>query len=33
LRLPEDEDDAPPPKRMARLKRKLGELWTSVEGI
>ena len=33
LRLPEDEDDAPPPTRMATFKRKLGELWTSVAGI
>jgi cell volume regulation protein A len=33
LRLPEDEDDAPPPTRVERFKRKLGELWTSVAGI
>jgi len=33
LRLPEDEDDAPPPTRMQSFKRKLGELWTSVAGI
>ncbi len=33
LRLPEDEDGAVPPTRMQSLKRKLGELWTSVAGI
>jgi cell volume regulation protein A len=32
LRLPEDEDDAPPT-RVESLKRKLGEFWTSVAGI
>ncbi len=32
LRLPE-EDEAVPPTRMQSLKRKLGELWTSVAGI
>jgi cell volume regulation protein A len=32
LRLPEDEDDTPPPTRVESLKRKLGELWTSVAG-
>jgi potassium/hydrogen antiporter len=33
LRLPEDEDGAPPPTRVQIAKRKLGELWTSVAGI
>jgi cell volume regulation protein A len=33
LRLPEDQDDAPPPTRVQTFKRKLGELWTSVAGI
>ena len=33
LRLPEDEDEAAPLTRMQSLKRKLGELWTSVAGI
>jgi cell volume regulation protein A len=33
LRLPEEEDEKSPPTRMESLKRKLGELWTSVAGI
>jgi cell volume regulation protein A len=33
LRLPEEEDETPPPTRMESFKRKLGELWTSVAGI
>jgi len=33
LRLPEDEEDVAPVTRMQSLKRKLGELWTSVAGI
>jgi potassium/hydrogen antiporter len=33
LRLPEDEDGAAAPTRMVTVKRKLGELWTSVAGI
>jgi cell volume regulation protein A len=33
LRLPEDEDDAPPPTRMQSFKRKVAEVWTSVAGI
>ncbi|HEY7844518.1 MAG TPA: potassium/proton antiporter [Bradyrhizobium sp.] len=33
LRLPEDGDETVPPTRMQSLKRKLGELWTSVAGI
>ena len=33
LRLPEDEEDRAPPTRMASLKRKLSELWSSVAGI
>src|SRR3954464_15704364 len=33
LRLPEDEEDRAPPTRMASLKRKLSEVWSSVAGI
>jgi cell volume regulation protein A len=33
LRLPEDEEQAVPLTRMATLKRKLAELWSSVAGI
>jgi cell volume regulation protein A len=33
LRLPEEEDDATAPTRVETVKRKLGELWTSVAGI
>jgi cell volume regulation protein A len=33
LRLPEDDDGAPPPTRIESFKRRLGELWTSVAGI
>src|SRR5215475_761173 len=33
LRLPEDEEKAAPETRMQSLKRKFGELWTSVAGI
>jgi potassium/hydrogen antiporter len=33
LRLPEEEDEIPPPTRIETFKRKLGELWTSVAGI
>jgi cell volume regulation protein A len=33
LRLPEEEDEVTPPTRIASVKRKLGELWTSVAGI
>jgi cell volume regulation protein A len=33
LRLPEDEEKPPPPTRMASLKGKLSELWSSVAGI
>jgi potassium/hydrogen antiporter len=33
LRLPEDEDGSEPLTRMASLKRKLSELWSSVAGI
>jgi cell volume regulation protein A len=33
LRLPEDEDERAPLTRMASLKRKLSELWSSVAGI
>ncbi len=33
LRLPEEEDDIPPPTRIETFKRKVGELWTSVAGI
>src|SRR5216683_363672 len=33
LRLPEEEEDAAPLTRMASLKRKLSEIWSSVAGI
>ena len=33
LRLPEDEDDTPPPTRIQSFKRKVAEVWTSVAGI
>jgi cell volume regulation protein A len=33
LRLPEDGDETVPPTRMQSLRRKLGEVWTSVAGI
>jgi potassium/hydrogen antiporter len=33
LRLPEEEDEKVPPTRMESVKRKLGEMWTSVAGI
>jgi potassium/hydrogen antiporter len=33
LRLPEEEDEAVPMTRLASLKRKLSELWSSVAGI
>ncbi|HEV7634721.1 MAG TPA: transporter associated domain-containing protein, partial [Bradyrhizobium sp.] len=33
LRLPEDEEKAVLPTRIAALKRRLGELWSSVAGI
>jgi cell volume regulation protein A len=33
LRLPEDEGGSEPLTRMASLKRKLSELWSSVAGI
>jgi cell volume regulation protein A len=33
LRLPEEEDEITPPTRIKIVKRKLGELWTSVAGI
>jgi cell volume regulation protein A len=33
LRLPEDEDEPVPMARLASLKRKLSELWSSVAGI
>src|SRR5882757_592813 len=33
LRLPEEEEESAPPTRMASLKRKLSELWSSVAGI
>jgi cell volume regulation protein A len=33
LRLPEDEEKIAPLTRRAALKRKLGELWSSVAGI
>src|ERR1700684_239731 len=33
LRLPEEEDEAPPETRTAAFKRKLSEIWSSVAGI
>ncbi len=33
LRLPEEEEKTAPPTRMGSVKRKLGELWTSVAGV
>jgi potassium/hydrogen antiporter len=33
LRLPEEEEDTAPLTRLARLKRRLSELWSSVAGI
>jgi cell volume regulation protein A len=33
LRLPEDEDEAPPLTRRQRLKRKLAEVWSQVAGV
>jgi cell volume regulation protein A len=33
LRLPEDEEPAPPPTRAKRLKRKLARMWSSLAGI
>jgi len=33
LRLPEDEDELVPRTRLASLKRKLSELWSSVAGV
>jgi cell volume regulation protein A len=33
LRLPEEEEPAPPTTRLHTLKRKLAELWTSVSGV
>jgi cell volume regulation protein A len=33
LRLPEEEDEAPPETRAAAFKRKLSEIWSSVAGI
>ncbi|KIZ35782.1 MULTISPECIES: potassium/proton antiporter [Rhodopseudomonas] len=33
LRLPEDEEDAPPPTRFERIKRKLKKIWSSLIGL
>jgi cell volume regulation protein A len=33
LRLPEDEDDAPPPSRLQKAKRKLSEVWSTLSGV
>ncbi|HYN39533.1 MAG TPA: transporter associated domain-containing protein, partial [Rhodospirillales bacterium] len=33
LRLPEDEEVAPPLTRAAKLKRKLAEVWSSLAGV
>jgi len=33
LRLPEDEETAPPPTRAKSFKRKLADVWTQVAGV
>jgi len=33
LRLPEDEDDTPPPTRLSRLKTRLAEVWSLLSGV
>jgi cell volume regulation protein A len=33
LRLPEEEDEAPPITRRQRLKRKLADIWSQVAGV
>ena len=33
LRLPEEEDEAPPPTRRQTLRRKLAEIWSQVAGV
>jgi cell volume regulation protein A len=33
LRLPEEEDEAPPLTRMQRFKRKLADVWAQVAGV
>ncbi|PZA11011.1 potassium/proton antiporter [Rhodopseudomonas palustris] len=33
LRLPEDEDEAPPPTRLDKLKTKLSEVWSLLAGV
>jgi potassium/hydrogen antiporter len=33
LRLPEDEEEAGPPTRLQRFRRKLAEIWSSVAGV
>ncbi|MBI5320107.1 potassium/proton antiporter [Bradyrhizobium sp.] len=33
LRLPEEEDEAPPPTRRQRFKRKLADIWAQVAGV
>ncbi len=33
LRLPEDEDDTPPPTRRQKLRRELAKVWTTLSGV
>ncbi|ABD04768.1 Sodium/hydrogen antiporter [Rhodopseudomonas palustris HaA2] len=33
LRLPEDEDDAPPPTRVQKARRKLSKVWSQLSGV
>jgi potassium/hydrogen antiporter len=33
LRLPEDEEEAVPPTRLASFKRRLSEIWSQVAGV
>jgi cell volume regulation protein A len=33
LRLPEEEDEAPPPTRLAKLKSKLSDVWSALAGV
>lgn len=33
LRLPEDDDEAPPPTRLAKVKTKLSEVWSLLAGV
>ncbi|NEW99548.1 potassium/proton antiporter [Rhodopseudomonas sp. BR0G17] len=33
LRLPEEEDEAPPPTRLTKLKSKLSDVWSAIAGV